>query len=116
MALVQKGTAVEVGFGSITYTGTIAQSGGRKNSATLDKIKSETAGTVTYLVTNQKKEITVSGVITTAGTIAAIRALAPGDVVTIDGVACYILDIDMKLTAKQAEVTLNLEKPVYTAT
>jgi len=115
MALVQKGTSVVVGFGNITYTGILAQSGGRKNSATMDKIKSETAGTVTYLITNQKKEITVTGVITGAGTIAAIRALAPGDVVTIDSVACYILDIDMKLSAKQAEVTLNLVKPTYTA-
>lgn len=115
MALVQKGTSVVVGFGNVTYTGTIAQSGGRKNSATMDKIKSETAGTVTYLITNQKKEITVTGVITATGTIAAIRALAPGDVVTIDGVATYILDIDMKLTAKQAEVTITFEKPVFTA-
>jgi hypothetical protein len=57
MALVQKGTSVTVGFGSITYDGIIAQSGGRKNSAQIDKIKSETAGTVTYLITNQKKKL-----------------------------------------------------------
>lgn len=113
MALVQKGTAVTVGFGNITYTGIIAQSGGRKNSATIDKIKSETAGTVTYLITNQKKNITVTGVIKTSGTIAAIRALAPGDVVTIDGVATVILDTDIKLGPKQAEVTITFKKPVY---
>jgi len=114
MALVSKGTAVTVGFGNITYTGTIAQSGGRKNSATLTKIKSETAGTVTYLISNAKKEITVTGVITGAGTIAAIRLLSTGDVVTIDSLACVIMDIDIKLSALAAEVTLTLKKPVYT--
>ena len=110
MALVQKGTTVVVGFNNATQTNMIMQDAGENTKCDEDEVLDESADTVTYLFTDKTLTSTLTGVV--KGTVIdTVKALIPGGTITVNSVAMIITEVDVKVSAKQAECTITLEKP-----
>lgn len=100
--LVQKGTSVVVGFNGVTFGTWIMQSAGEEPMADIKEIKGPQAATVTKLVTNPRKQYSVSGVILAADLTTA-RAALIGGTVSINSVSCMIVSLKLSFEAQDAK-------------
>jgi hypothetical protein len=111
--LVQKGTAVSVGFHSISNANLIMQSVSRTPTATIKPILGEEGAAVTEIYTDPGTEYTLTGVVKNTGAeaeYAALKALIKGSPITVDAVACRVDDISLEIGAEETRVTIKAVK------
>ncbi len=107
--LVQKGTSVVVGYNNITFGTWIMQSAGEEPLADVKEIKGAQGATVTAIVTNPRKQLTLTGVILTDDLTAARLALIAGSV-TVNAVAYRIVSLKLDFIAEDARCTMVVMK------
>ena len=114
--LVQKGTAVTVGFGTNTNANLIMQTVTESvGEADQNSIKSEQAADITNIYTNPRKRIRLNGVVLNTGgagaELAAIRALIVGSTVSVNSVNCMVIESPViEMGAEEARVSLSVIK------
>lgn len=113
--LVQKGTAVLVGFNGNLHTNLIMQAATEDTGqAKVNTIKSEQNAATTHIITNPKRQVRLTGVLKGAA-LTTVRALKMGDAVSLThgGVATvYFISaaVDIEMGAEEARVTIMLRK------
>ena len=101
--LVQKGTEVVVGLGSLGDTNMIVEEVTRKPVVTSDVILNDTqAAATTVLLTNPGHEIRVTGIVLTD----IFTALVVGASYTINSIKYRATDVDIRRSAKAMRVTI----------
>ena len=92
--LVQTGTAVAVGFNSVTNSNLIMQAATETlGAANVKEIMGVQNAVVTKLITNPHLRMRLTGVVTAAGTeLATLRALKVGDTLSVNSVSCMIAE------------------------
>jgi hypothetical protein len=111
--LVQKGTAVCVGFNGYTYSNFIVTDVTLAfGQANVKDIMGEQGAVVTKLLTNPRKGLTISGVIKASGTeLATLVALKVCDAVTVNTVAYGVAEPpQIVMGTEEARCTLVLVK------
>jgi hypothetical protein len=107
--LVQKGTSVVVGYNGMTY-GTLFQvEGNASPMADIEEIKGPQGATLTFLITNPRKEYKVSGICLSADQT-AVEAMKIGDAVSIDSVSCILTGLDLSYSAGAMKATITAVK------
>jgi hypothetical protein len=101
--IVQKGVAVEVGFKGITYLMLLLDDSSEKPIAELGFIADDNDNDATMLKSDVGRQYTLNGVIKAAGTeLATLRGLDIGDLITINGVNCGVVSVDLKFQRLEA--------------
>lgn len=111
--LVQKGTAVYVGFGGNTNTNLIMQAAAEtKGQATKKPILSEQGATITKLFTDPMYRVRLEGVLKADGTeITTVRALKMGDTLSVNSINCCIDEpVEISFSAEEARVVIVVVK------
>lgn len=107
--LVQKGTAVSVGFMGKTYASLIMQAVSFGPDSELKEIKGENNATTTEIYSNPGAKLTLEGVVLSSA-LTALKAIKKGDAVTVDSVAYRVDDIEIKGSPEEAHCTISLIK------
>ena len=107
--MVQKGTVVTVAFGGNTHASLIMEAVDVSPAAEIKPIKGENNATVTKLISDPGKKMTLEGTIIAAG-VAALVAFKKGDAVTINTVSWMIEDISIKYSKEEAKCSLTVVK------
>lgn len=98
-APTQKGTALEVGIGSYTYTGYYVGKATLKPTATVRSVEDEDGATATVLIINKGKELRLEDLVVKSGSDPTTIAI--GDTITINSVNYRITDVDPVRTKGQ---------------
>lgn len=106
-APVQKGTTLIVGIGSYTLSGYIVEEVGLKPTAEIETIKGEDNESVTQIISDPGKELTLA-VIAKSG--AGIESLGIGSVLAVNGVSYLVTDVDPKRSRGALKATIKLMK------
>ena len=115
-AVVQKGTAVVVGFNGVTFGTWIMDEAGEEPQADVEEIRDANNANVTILVSNPRKQYDVSGIILSADLTTA-RAALIGGTVSINSVSCRILSLKLsfgRLAAKCQITAVKESSMTYT--
>jgi len=113
--LVQKGTAVHVGFGGDTHTNLIMQAATEETgNAKVNTIKSEQNAAATHIITNPTRAVRLTGVLK-GSALTTVRALKMGDAVSLTqgGVATvYFISapVDIEMGPEESRVTISVLK------
>ena len=109
--LVQKGTAVAVGFSTLTNANLIMQAVSRSPTATIKPIMGEQGARVTEIYTDPGTAWTLTGVVKAAGTeLATLKALIKGSAITVDSVAARVEDISLEHGPEETRCTIQVVK------
>lgn len=109
--IVNKGTAVELGFNSYTYSMLILDDVNLKPTGDITEIRDDNDNVQTMLLSNLGTRMTLRGTIKAAATeLATLVALKRGDAVTVNLVAYFVDDCDINLRRGAADCTLVLQK------
>ena len=96
--LITKGTACVVGYNGNTYGGFLQAEGTASPMADIEPIKGAQGATVTWLITDPRKEYKVTGICVSSDQ-SALEAAKIGDVISIDTVACMLTGLDLSYSA-----------------
>jgi len=107
--LAQKGTSVVVGYNGMTYGGMFQVEGSASPMADVEQIKGPQGATLTWLITDPRKEYKVSGVCLSADQT-AVESMKIGDAVTIDTVACQLTNLELSYSAGAMKATITAVK------
>jgi hypothetical protein len=117
--LVQKGTAVHVGFGGNTHTNLIMQTASEETGrASKRTILSEQGAAATHIIVDPQRGLRLTGVLK-GSALATVRALKMGDAVTVTqtrtagsvATAYFIAaPVDIEMAHDEARVTIALTK------
>ena len=99
-AIVQKGTALKIGFGSQTYTGHVMQSQTLETTGTQKVLKGEDNQTLTVLVEDLGSQLSFEALILDSG--GSLTPPAQGSTVTINSVAYRTLSSSIRFSAEEA--------------
>jgi len=109
--LVQKGTAVQVGFSGNTNTNLIMQAFSRGLLGNLSEIMSEQNATETEIYTNPGHSLELQGVVKNAATeYETLIALIRGSALTVNSIAYRVDDIDLAGGAAETRATIRCTK------
>jgi len=107
--LVQKGTTVVVGLNGVTYGTLVQVEGSISPKADIEDIKGPQNATVTKLITNPRKEYSVSGICLSADQT-ALEGMKIGDTASIDAVSGMVTDLDLKYSGSAMKAELKTVK------
>lgn len=117
--LVQKGTAVHVGFGGNTHTNLIMQTASEETGRASKKtIMSEQNAAATHIIINPQRGLRLNGILK-GSALATVRALKMGDAVTVTQTrtagavaTVYFIaaPVDIEMGAEESRVTITLTK------
>ena len=93
--LVQKGTAVAVGFQGNTNSDLIMQAFSRNPVGNMKEIAGEQGATVTEIYTNPGHKLQLQGVIKGSTSYATIIALIKGSALTVNSIAYRVDDVSV---------------------
>jgi hypothetical protein len=109
--LVQKGTAVSVGFQGNTNTNLIMQAFSRNPLGNMKEIAGEQGATVTEIYTNPGHKLQLQGVVKNAATeYATLVALIKGSPLTINSIAYRVDDVSLSGSAEETRATIDVTK------
>ncbi len=120
-AIVQKGTSILIGYGGVSYSGYVLQSGSVEATGTQKEILNTDNATMTVLVENLGVQYTIEALILTA-TTGFTAPPAQGDSVTItqfnpqdgtpDNLICRCVNSSVALSPEEMRLSLTLIKEV----
>lgn len=106
--IYQFGTTVVVGFGSQTHADLIMQVvSGPNPGSDSTPIKGHNAETVTVLVADKFKTLSLDGVVTS---LTAIEALTHASTLTVDSIVYRVTNVSIDRTAKETHAKIDLIK------
>lgn len=105
--MVQKGTAVIVGFNGFTYSGAIMDDVSRKPTGDIKPIRGENNAVCTKLISNPGFEIMVQVIVTT---LASFNTIKKGDAFTINSVTYMVEEAEGKYSREEVKWTITAVK------
>ena len=107
MALVQKGTALEVGIGGYTYTGYIVEDADVEVGADIEDIRGEDNDITTKLISNAHSRVTVNVIGKSGSTLASLKT---GDAISLNSVSMMVESVTVKRSRGALKGTIKAVK------